>query len=240
MEQMWPTTIREKSYLRSVGVIMDMIAEGKLQYGDRLYKEHELAEMLGVSRPTMREALRVLEFLGVASAVPHRGISINEPSAVGGYLPLLYILSFEKTTGKELFQLREAMQLEMVAYAAVERTEEDLRELKALVAQMEKEKGAPAEVFSQLDDKFHQKLLEVSGNRLVYKLMETIRPMLQSQLTDRIEKLPMKERNGTIAAHTKILDAIEKGDGLGARQAMYDHLAGSRQYAGDQLIKFKK
>ena len=240
MEQMWPTTIREKSYLRSVGVIMDMIAEGKLQYGDRLYKEQELAEMLGVSRPTMREALRVLEFLGVASAVPHRGISINQPSPVGGYLPLLYILSFEKTTGKELFQLREAMQLEMVAYAAVNRTEEDLNELKDLVAKMEEEKGAPAEVFSQLDDQFHQKLLEVSGNRLVYKLMETIRPMLQSQLADRIEKLPLEERNGTIAAHTKILSFVEKGDGLGARQAMYEHLAGSRQYAGDQLVKFKK
>ena len=45
MEQMLSTNIREKSYLRSIGVIMDMIAEGKLQYGDRLYKEQELAEI---------------------------------------------------------------------------------------------------------------------------------------------------------------------------------------------------
>ena len=89
MEKLLDTKIRDKSYLRSVGMIMDMIAEGKLQYGDQLYKEQELAEMLGVSRPTMREALRVLEFLGIASAVPHKGISISRPSETGGYLPLL-------------------------------------------------------------------------------------------------------------------------------------------------------
>ena len=125
MEKMLSANLREKSYLRSVGIIMDLIASGHLQYGDRLYKEQDLAEMLGVSRPTMREALRVLEFLGVASAVPHRGISINQPSAQGGYLPLLYILSFEKTTNKELFELRQALQMEMAAQAATACTPTD-------------------------------------------------------------------------------------------------------------------
>jgi len=100
MEKFTQPPIREKSYLRIVGTIMDMIAQGKVQYGDRLYNEQELVAMLGVSRPTLREALRVLEFLGVATVVPHKGITINRPSETGGYLPLLYILSFEKTTGK--------------------------------------------------------------------------------------------------------------------------------------------
>lgn len=232
--------IRQKAYLRIVDQVMDMIADGTVQYGDRLYNEQELVEMLGVSRPTLREALRVLEFLGIASVVPHRGISINKPSEDGGYLPLMYILAFEKTTGKELFQLREAMQLEMVAYAAENRTPEDLQQLYALVAQMEMQKDASAEIFSRLDDQFHQKLLEVSGNQLVYKLMETIRPMLQNQLTERIQKLPVADRAGTIAAHTRILSYIEKGDGMGARQAMYEHLSGSRQYAGNEQVTFKK
>ena len=100
MEKFEKSPIREKSYLRIVGTIMDMIAQGKVQYGDQLYNEQELVAMLGVSRPTLREALRVLEFLGVATVVPHKGISINRPSEQGGYLPLLYILAFEKTTGK--------------------------------------------------------------------------------------------------------------------------------------------
>ena len=48
MEKMLSSNIREKSYLRSVGIIMDLIASGHLRYGDRLYKEQDLAEMLGV------------------------------------------------------------------------------------------------------------------------------------------------------------------------------------------------
>ena len=97
MDKLTPPPIREKSYLRIVGTIMDMIAQGKVQYGDRLYNEQELVAMLGVSRPTLREALRVLEFLGIATVVPHKGITISKPNESGGYLPLLYILAFEKT-----------------------------------------------------------------------------------------------------------------------------------------------
>ena len=137
MEQMLETTIREKAYLRIVGTIMDMIAEGKVQYGERLYNEQELVEMLGVSRPTLREALRVLEFLGIVTAVPHRGITINKPQQTGGYLPLLYMLAFEKTTGKELFQLRQALQLESAAQAAANRTPEGVQALREVLAKME-------------------------------------------------------------------------------------------------------
>jgi len=240
MEKMLSSNIREKSYLRSVGIIMDLIASGHLRYGDRLYKEQDLAEMLGVSRPTMREALRVLEFLGVASAVPHRGISINRPSAQGGYLPLLYILSFEKTTNKELFELRQAMQMEMAAQAATTRTPEDIQALRDLVGRMSDDRYCAPEKFSEMDDAFHKKLVEVSGNQLVYKLMETIRPMLRNQLTEHIRRLPVAERDNTIVAHTKIVDCLERGDSMAARLAMYDHLTESRRDAGNEPVKFTK
>lgn len=238
MEKLLDTKIRDKSYLRSVGVIMDMIAEGKLQYGDQLYKEQELAEMLGVSRPTMREALRVLEFLGIASAVPHKGISISRPSETGGYLPLLYILAFEKTTGKELFELRQAMQLEMVAVAADNATKDDVAALYELISQMEAQLPDD-DAFARLDDEFHRKLLEISGNRLIYKLMETIRPMIRNQLNERARMMSVEARGRTVMAHRLIVEFVERGDGNGARQAMYLHLTGSRLSAGNEPVKFK-
>lgn len=240
MERMLETTIREKAYLRIVGTVMDMIAEGKVQYGDRLYNEQELVEMLGVSRPTLREALRVLEFLGIATVVPHKGITINRPSQSGGYLPLLYILSFEKTTGKELFELRQALQLEMVALAAANRTREDLQVLWDMIGQMEKQKRADAEVMSRLDDEFHQKLLEASGNRLVCKLMETIRPMIRKQLAGHIQNESLAHRDQTITDHKKIVECLERGDGSAARQAMYLHLTDSRRDAGNEPVGFGK
>lgn len=240
MEQRLNSKIREKTYLRIVDTVMDMIAQGKVQYGDRFYNEQELMTMLSVSRPTLREALRVLEFLGVATVVPHKGISINRPSQNGGYLPLLYILMFEKTTGKELFQLRQAMQLEMAALAAVNRTEADLQELRALVHQMDTQKNAAPEVFSQLDDAFHKKLMEISGNRLVCKLMDTIHPMLHHQLTSHIRNLSLELRNKTVADHTRIVDCLEQGDSVAAHHAMYDHLTESRRDAGNEPVSFHK
>ena len=64
MERGVPAIKKEKAYLRIVDVVIRMIAEGKVEYQDRFYTEQELMTMLGVSRPTLREALRVLEFLG--------------------------------------------------------------------------------------------------------------------------------------------------------------------------------
>lgn len=240
MENFLQTPIREKSYFRIVGTIMDMITQGKVQYGDRLYNEQELVNLLGVSRPTLREALRVLEFLGIATVVPHKGISINRPSEQGGYLPLLYILSFEKTTGKELFELRQALQLEMVSVAAHNRTSEDICILRSMIQEMEVQKNADANIMSQLDDAFHQKLLEISGNRLVCKLMETIRPMIRKQLEYHILNESIEHRDKTIADHVQIVDCLEARDSTAARQAMYLHLTDSRRDAGDEPIPFTK
>ena len=240
MEQQLNSKLREKSYLRIVDTVMEMIENGQVQYGERLYNEQELVNMLGVSRPTLREALRVLEFLGVVTVVPHKGISINKPNQIRGYLPLLYILSFEKTTGKELFQVRQALQLESAAQAAIHRTPEDVQALRQLLVQMEEKIAASGEEFAQTDDMFHQKLLEISGNRLMCKLMETIHPMIRNQLDERIRRLPMEKREKTVLTHRRIVDYVEAGDDIMARQAMYEHLTGSRQEAGNEPITFTK
>ena len=235
-----PTIKKEKAYLRIVDVVMDLIAQGKVGYDDHCYTEQELMTMLGVSRPTLREALRVLEFLGIATVTPHKGISISRPCDQDGYLPLLYILTFEKTTGRELFELRQALQLEMTAQAALRRTEEDLTRLEHLVAQMEAAKTADAAEFSQLDYDFHQQIVEAAGNRLVSKLMRTIRPMIQQQLTDHIRQAELEHRSQTLDYHRKIVDCLRSGNAEAARQTMYDHLTDSRRDAQQEtVVKFK-
>ena len=231
MEHSVPTIKKEKAYLRIVDTVMDLIAQGKVGYDDHFYTEQELLTMLGVSRPTLREALRVLEFLGVATVTPHKGISISRPSDEGGYLPLLYILTFEKTSGRELFELRQALQLEMTALAAQRRTQEDLDVLYSLIQQMEENREADAEIFSRLDYDFHQQIIAASGNRLVGKLMDTIAPMIQNQLTSHIRNESVEHRSQTISDHRRVVACIESSDAQAARQAMYLHLADSRRDA---------
>ena len=66
-----------KAYLVIVEKIVGLVASGQLKYGEHLYTEKDLMETLNVSRPTLREALRVLEFLGIVSVSPRKGIKIG-------------------------------------------------------------------------------------------------------------------------------------------------------------------
>lgn len=68
------TRQEKKAYRQIVEAILGMITDGSLEYGSKLYKEQELGQLLGVSRPTLREALRALEILGIVTVRPRNGI----------------------------------------------------------------------------------------------------------------------------------------------------------------------
>jgi len=111
------------------------------------------------------------------------------------------------------------------------RTEEHLCALRNLIDRMEEAKAADPEVFSRLDYDFHQQIIAASGNRLVGKLMDTIAPMIQNQLTDHIRNEGLDHRKLTLEYHRQIVSCIADGNSEAARQAMYDHLAHSRRDA---------
>ena len=115
-----------------------------------------------------------------------------------------------------------------------------MQALRTMVQEMESQKTADADVLSRLDDDFHQKLLEISGNRLVCKLMETIRPMIRKQLEGHIQTQTLAHRDQTIADHKRIVECLAQGDGPAARQAMFLHLTDSRHDAGDTPVPFTK
>lgn len=232
MEAIVPAIKKEKAYLRIVDTVIRLVAEGKVQYHDRFYTEQELMTMLGVSRPTLREALRVLEFLGVAEVSPHNGISIRSPSEEDGYLPLLYILAFEKTDDRELFELRQALQLEMTAQAAVRQDAASVAALGEVLAQMEAALESEGDLFSRLDYEFHQCVIRAADNRLVLKLMNTIGPMIRQQLDEHSRSRGVELRRKTLAAHREIVEKIAAGQAEAARDAMYRHLTDSRRDAG--------
>ena len=121
-----------KIYLSIVEEFINSIVDGRFEYGSRLYNEAELMKILNVSRATLREALRVMEFMGIVTVSPRKGIRINDPAQTNGYLPLVYMLMFEKISSVELFEIRRALQYEMVSSAADRRSEENLKRLQEI------------------------------------------------------------------------------------------------------------
>ena len=119
----------KKTYMQIIEEILNLLNENKIEYGDKLYSEPELTSMLKVSRPTLREALRVLEFLGIVTVSPRKGIRINKPENTSSYMPLIYVLMFEKTSDIELYELRRSIQISSAQRAAEIRSEENLKKL---------------------------------------------------------------------------------------------------------------
>lgn len=237
-----PSVRREKAFLRIVDIIINLISEGKVAYKDKFYTEQELMTILGVSRPTLREALRVLEFLGVTTVSPRNGISINAPNDSDGYLPLIYTLAFDKTTPRELFEIRQALQLEMVAIAALEHTPESVAALREINEKMRNNLDATPEQFAYIDYEYHQQIIITSKNRLALKLSNTIAPLIQKQLILRQrEMVSYKSRENTLHEHEVIVQHVENGEAEAARLAMLNHMKGSAKMArafGDEPIHF--
>ena len=105
----------EKLYKKVINTIMSLIEKGELEYGDKLYNEEELIKKLNVSRSTLREALRVLEFLDVLTVAPKRGIVINDPTHRVDYPPLKAVLQFEKIPKREILELRMGIEIQALS-----------------------------------------------------------------------------------------------------------------------------
>lgn len=214
-----------KAYLLIVAKIVSLVANGELSYGEHLYTEKDLMNMLGVSRPTLREALRVLEFLGVVTVSPRKGIAIQQPDISNGYMSLIFILMFDKTTNIEIFQLRRAIQTEMVAAAATVGSTEELKRLTAIVDEMESKLDVDYITFEKLDYDFHMQIVVCAHNMLCLKLMQTLGKMIHSQMKERLSRMPVEDRCKTLSFHKQILNAILQRDSIKAKRLMEEHLA---------------
>ena len=213
-----------KTYLRIVEEFINSVVDGQFEYGHRLYNEAELMKILNVSRATLREALRVMEFMGIVTVSPRKGIIINDPRQTNGYLPLVYMLMFEKISSVELFEIRRALQVELVVAAAERRTEENLQLLREIHSRLVQAEHADYVQFAEADYDFHMQIVYCAENRLGIKLMQTMGIMLKEQLQNGVKNYPQEKRQLIIQSHGAIVHAIEAHDKNEARRCMMEHL----------------
>jgi GntR family transcriptional repressor for pyruvate dehydrogenase complex len=209
--------------------IMDLIASGDLEPGQRLPSERDLCEQFGASRSSLREALRCLSIVGVLNARVGEGTSV----AVDGGKFLRKIMEWRLITEKHdienLLKVRIALEGESAANAATFATRKDIDALRNLLARM-KEHFQDEPQFAVLDLEFHITIAVASGNSLLSDLVSMIRSQLAKALSKVLQlpnAIPLSYKE-----HAAILDGIERRDSDGARAAMHTHLeAALRRYA---------
>src|SRR5918911_3829131 len=158
-----------KTYERIIQHIRGEISSKKLRPGDRLQPEADLARSLGVSRPTVREALKVLESQNVlrSSTGPTGGTFVKaiDRAGVAEYLrdSISLLLDVDELTLEELWAAREVIDVPAAELAAVRRTEQDMFVIKKTVEMDELKEG----VSIVSDTSFHRAIAEASKNRML-------------------------------------------------------------------------
>lgn len=201
--------------------IMDLIADGTLQPGQRLLSERELCRLFGASRSSLREALRCLSIVGVLNARVGEGTSVAEDG--GKFLRKImeWRLISEKHDIENLLEVRRALEGLAAAECATHATAEDIEKAHALLKRM-KPTLKDYRHFATLDLEFHVLLANASGNGMLSDLISLIRSQLARTLT-RVLQLP-NALPLSLKEHTAIVEAIERHDVEGAREAMHAHM----------------
>ena len=210
--------------------IKGKILSGALRPGDRLPSERQLMEMLGRSRPTIREALRMLERDGFLHISPGaHGATVQKFDTANIEQPLETMLRIGDVTISELYEFRMQCECTIAGWAAERRGEEDVLHLKALIADAEgllAKKDYPG--FLEMDAAFHQSLAKASKNEVACIITGVFQTITERFLSPELEKkttLALKRTcQSMLEGHREIVLAVEAGDEARARQAMGSHL----------------
>lgn len=201
----------------------DLIAQGVLRPGGRLPPERELAKRFGVSRSSLRHALKVLDIMGVLTQRVGDGTYLTTSASRILSEPLEFLVLLDGISLFDLLETRLIVEPELAARAAERATLEDLAALRQSLDAMKKERQQ--EKLIELDLAFHQAIFRASGNLLCDRLFTLIhRAMVMSvALTSQ-----MVDWDHTLAFHRPIYDAIDRRNPEEARRTMIEHLTDAR------------
>ena len=190
------------------------IALGEVVAGERLPAERTLAASLGVSRPTVREALRVLQ---------EEGALVTRRGPAGGAFVTGRPRGLELTRVVEIFEYRLAVEAAAAHLAAERRSEDDLARLAGCGRALRASGDAGA--FRRADSAFHLAVADASANAMLRASIEDAR----AAMFDSFDTHPFRVlRDATARGHDAVALAIEAGDGDGAATAMAEHLRDAR------------
>ena len=230
-EAAWQPVRRVRTHEQVLAQIEQKILDGELRVGERLPSERELAEALGVSRASIREALRALEVMGIVESHigsgPESGsfVSGRSSEALGNLLRLHMALA--QISLADLVDIRRQLEQNNARQAAIRRTDEDLAHLESIIHSM-RAPGLHYEQFNELDTEFHVSIARASKNALASDLMQALRDAVKHKMTATFAGLPdwRATVDTLIIEHTGLLSLIRDQDAEAAARHITEHIEG--------------
>ncbi len=214
-------TIRRRKVSDDVkDALLGMMRRGELRDGDRLPPERALAARFGVSRTTLRDAIRELELLGYLHVRQGGGTAVRTPGPEALSAPFRSLLQATPQHAEDLMQFRRMLEPEVAALAAHHCRPEDAAGLRTAVARQRRLAEARQPLLDA-DLDFHRLVARVAGNTTVLHVLNTLQTLLREFRSHMITAdRPML----AVDQHASIAEAIIAGEAEAARSAVLAHL----------------
>lgn len=201
--------IQEKAYKKVIHYIKSEIMGGNLTLGQKLPPERELSENLQVSRNSVREAIRMMDNLGIISSQQGAGnyVSCNFEKNFSESLSMMFLLN--QIEYSKLSHLRRALEREAGILAVKTITDAQLMQLRECLGQLDDELDEKRKIV--IDKKFHYLLAQASGNDLIIVILQALSDIMDFFISDmRREILSRKESSKQLSeAHKLMLKGLE-------------------------------
>jgi DNA-binding FadR family transcriptional regulator len=207
--------------------LLTYFKEKDLKTGDAIPNETELAAALGVARSVLREALSRLKMMGMIESRTRRGMTLTEPSILGGMKRVVDPRILSEDSLFDLLQFRIALEIGMCSSLFRNLTDKDVQELDEIVRMgiaFANNEYSPVSEFS-----FHARLYEITGNKTIAEFQNIVHPVMvfvKDRFKSIIEPVNIKlEKKKQIVTHADLLDFIKRRDENGYRKALERHFA---------------
>jgi DNA-binding FadR family transcriptional regulator len=198
-----------------------LMLDGTFSAGEPLPSERHLAERFGVSRGSIRDALRTLETIGLVETRHGQGTFPLELSVDRLVAPLASVMSYRADLQDELLDVRRMFEPAVARVAALRASEEDLADLQRILDTQRLKLKAGQSAISE-DTAFHAILARATRNRVVMSIMATLNDLLVDSRTNSLLQKGRPARS--IDGHEAVVAALRRRDTEGASQAMYNHI----------------
>jgi GntR family transcriptional repressor for pyruvate dehydrogenase complex len=224
---------KAKVYHEIVDQIKDLIAKGRIKPGDRLPPERDLAELFKASRNSVRDAIRVLEQMGLIESRQGDGTYVRTLTADELTEPLALCLLQSRTQMRELWEVRRVLEPALASFAAARITEDELEELQGIL-DVQRRKVEAGFLALEEDTAFHYGIAQAARNGVMLRVMDTLVDLLRQS---RERSLQQGDRpRYSHAGHVRILAALRRRDPGAAGAEMLQHLREieGRMFATDE------
>lgn len=227
--------LKKESVVQSViNCLTDAMRNKELKPGDKIPPEPDLAASLGVARSSVREAIKILTYLGVLESKRSEGTFVCSGFQESMIDPMIYGIILNQDSFENLMELREMTETGIMRLAVLKYNEEEGRTLEKLLEQMKAVLDSGEDMvdrFFQVDNQFHDMISQMGKNPLADKISRVVRTLTHAMRYETVTTMINSGRSEELfEAHSRLYETLRSGDLNNVREIVRESYFGELVY----------